>query len=84
MKYICIQQNDDGTLLVNTDAQPVDMEGAQPAQDLEGALELVRQAMTDSGQMEEGMDGMESARNGYAKRAAKPAEAPNPLGMFGE
>ena len=82
MKYICILQQDDGTILVDDSAEPTSMEGAEQTASVDEALELVRQLLSGAPEQED--DGMEAAQAGYNKRAMKQPDAPNPMGIFGE
>jgi hypothetical protein len=85
MKYICILQNDDGSILVKTsDQAPQDnsMDGAQPVKDAQEAGAMVEQALGSPDQD----DGMAAAQAGYDKTAGKRMSgATEQLGaMFGE
>jgi hypothetical protein len=74
----------DGSYKVTKDEGPAPTEG-QDAASLDEAMELVRQmasgAPEGEGEQPSEMDAMQS---GYAKRAVKAPDAPNPGGVFGE
>lgn len=74
----------DGSYKVTKDEGPAPKDG-QDAASLDEAMELVRQMA--SGAPEGGEDEageMEAMQSGYAKRAMKSPDAPNPGGVFGE
>lgn len=72
----------DGSFKVEKTEGPAPQEG-EDAASLDEAMELVREMA--SGAPEEGEEiGMDEMQSGYAKRAPKPMDAPNPGGVFGE
>jgi hypothetical protein len=73
----------DGSYKVTQDEGPAPTEG-QEAAGLDEAMELVRQ-MAEAGPVDKDEEAaMQAAESGYAKRATKSPDAPNPGGVFGE
>jgi hypothetical protein len=72
----------DGTAMVSSGQEPMPEDGT-PAASLDEAFQIARQLAENPSDAQE-QEAMSAAQAGYAKRAPKPMNAPNPEAVFGE